>query len=396
MAVGNAIVQTAKFKPLSFQEWAAPLQALNAAHEKQEEDLNTLMDDANKYERYIRQNPSSEVARQYNDYISQIEAEAQALSQNGITPDRRTALLELRRNYNNQIKPVKAAVETLSDIEKQYLKDSRKGIIGAPDIDINFLLEHPDYTVADYKKSYTLGEDVIKYSNDLFKGLTGYDNTPRTVASEDGNYAYIVTPQGYTTQDLYTALTGEGEGVVTPELSNAVNTVRQYFNYDKLDDISKSQIDQLIFSTASRHTKEDKVTVRNAPKGHKISASGQVVSKHKGYTPVTIDSGSVIYKKGSQYYKEDLEGNPTIPVSKATIGEVEYVQKEGAPAGTLVEPTKKSTTNKTTGTTSTAAQTTEKTPNHKVIKKVDKKQSSTQQVAQKGKTEKQTSSNRGL
>ena len=50
MAIGNAIVTTAKFKPLSYQEWAAPLQALNTQHAATEEALWELQDKAAEYE----------------------------------------------------------------------------------------------------------------------------------------------------------------------------------------------------------------------------------------------------------------------------------------------------------------------------------------------------------
>ena len=171
MAVGNAIVTTAKFKPLSYNEWAAPLKEISSQHAAEEAALEALGEEANKYERYIRANPDSEVARQYRDFLGQIEAEADALSRYGISPDRMTSLTNLRRNYNQNVKPIRAAVETLDDIEKQYIKDSKKLVIGAPDIDVNYLLEHPEYTVSDYKKSYILGDDILKCSSNLCKIL---------------------------------------------------------------------------------------------------------------------------------------------------------------------------------------------------------------------------------
>lgn len=344
MAVGNAIVQTAKFKPLSYKEWAAPLEEISTQHAATEAALETLESDADKYERYIRRNPNSEAAIQYKNFISQIENEIEALNQYGMTPERRDALLNLRRSYNKQVKPVKAAVETLDDIDKQYLKDSRKGIIGAPDIDIEYLLEHPEYTVADYKKSYTLGEDILKYSSNLFKGLTGYDNTPRAEVSPDGKFAYISTPQGYTTQDYITALTGEGKGNVTPELKNAIQTARDYFNYDNLNEADQRQVDQILLSAGSKYTKEARTSVRNAPKGHKIDSSGNVVSLTKGYSPIATVNRGTIYKKNSQYYMLDAEGNPTIPVSDFQLqGQdgrtIQYKQKAGAQPGTCIATT---------------------------------------------------------
>lgn len=343
MAVGNAIVTTAKFKPLSYNEWAAPLKEISSQHAAEEAALEALGEEANKYERYIRANPDSEVALQYKNYLAQLEDEVDMLSRYGMSPDRRASLTNLRRDYNKQVKPIRAAVETLDDIERQYIKDSKKLVIGAPDIDVNYLLEHPEYTVADYKKSYILGDDVLKYSNNLFKGLTGWDTTPRTEASPDGSYAYVYTPQGYTTEDYVTALTGQGNGKVTPELENAIKTARDNFGYDNLDETSQNQIDRLLLSAASRYTKEAKTTVRNAPKGHKITSTGKVESKYKGYTPVITDNGEVLYKKNSQYYKpakgEDGKTYMSPVTSDVKMGGRTFKQKPNASAGTLVADT---------------------------------------------------------
>lgn len=285
MAVGNAIVTTAKFKPLTIAEWAAPLKELNAQHAAEEAALESLSEDASKYERYIRANPDSEVARQYRDFLGQVEAEADALSRYGLSPDRRTSLTNLRRSYNQNVKPVRAAVETLDDIEKQYLKDSKSGVIGAPDIDINYLLDHPDYTVEDYKKSYHLGTNIYNESKNLFKNLTGFDATPKQY--NDGTTITTVIPQGYSSDEIYTLFTDEDNPNLSQELKDTWEKIKVQYNYDNLTPDQQEQFKYYVLQGALSSAKAPRTSTRNAPKPKGTSEKGSENNNQRGNTNET-------------------------------------------------------------------------------------------------------------
>ena len=282
MAVGNALVTTAKFKPLSYSEWAAPLKELNTQHAAEEAALESLSEDASKYERYIRANPDSEVARQYRDFLGQIEAEADALSRYGISPDRRTSLANLRRSYNQNIKPVRAAVETLDDIEKQYTKDYQKGIIGAPEIDINYLLEHPEYTVTDYKNSYKLGKDIYDESKNLFKNLTGFNATPKQYT--EGNSIITEFPQGYSSEEIQTLFTDENNPNLTQELKDTWKLIKNKYSFDTLAPDQQELFAYYALQGALSGVKPPRYTSKNAPKSTstKTDNSGQTSANQGG------------------------------------------------------------------------------------------------------------------
>ena len=270
MAVGNAIVTTAKFKPLSYKEWAAPLEEISTQHAADETTLNTLSEEANKYERYIRANPNSEVAQQYRNYLTQLDNEVAMLNRYGMTPDRRTSLANLRREYIKQIKPVRTAVETLDDIEKQYIKDSKNGIVGAPDIDVNYLLEHPEYTVEDYKKSYHSGKDIFNESKTLFKGLTGFDATPKQY--NDGTTITTMIPQGYTSDEIQLLFTDEDNPNLSQELRDTWKMIKDKYNYDDLAPDQQDLFKYYALQGALSSAKAPRYSTRNAPR---LKATGE-------------------------------------------------------------------------------------------------------------------------
>ena len=282
MAVGNAIVTTARFKPLSYKEWAAPLEEISTQHATDEVALNTLSEEANKYERYIRNNPNSEVAQQYRNYLAQLDNEVDMLNRYGMTPDRRTSLTNLRREYTKQIKPIRTAVETLDDIEKQYIKDSKNGIVGAPDIDVNYLLEHPEYTVEDYKKSYHLGKDIFNESKNLFKGLTGFDATPKQY--NDGITITTMIPQGYTSEEIQTLFTDEGNPNLSQELKDTWQMIKNKYGYDNLTDDQQKLFEYYALQGALSSVKAPRYSTRNAPRPRVTGEKGSENSNQRGNT----------------------------------------------------------------------------------------------------------------
>ena len=63
-------------------------------------------------------------------------------------------------------------------------------------------------------------------------------------------------------------------------------------------------------------------------------------SNYKGYRPIIIDNGEVLYKNNSQYYRLVQNSDGSTYMSPVTtdivIGKKVYKQKDKAPAGTLI------------------------------------------------------------
>lgn len=256
MAIGNAIVQTAKFKPLSYQEWAAPLQALNTQHAATEEALWELQDKAAEYEQYLIDHPDSPLTQKYNNYINEIDRLSSQLSSSGISPQTRTDLLNLRRDYSNVVKPIKTGISLYQKAAAKRNKDYNKGIIG-PDITPENFIYNPNY-----EDRYTTMEDIYKNASKIFKGLSGYSTEPFNRTMEDGS-SVMVTPQSYSQEDFYNAF----EGKEAPqEIKEAVNLLReQYSSYAQNDEDLATTIEQSLRLAAQSAVKDPKYSGRHYP-----------------------------------------------------------------------------------------------------------------------------------
>ena len=254
MAVGNAIVTTAKFKPLTVAEWAAPLKEYAEQHLAAEEALADLSDKASEYERYIRENPNSDVAKQYNNYIGEIERQADLLAQQGINPTLRTNLVSLRRDYKSKIQPVQEVVERYKEDEKTVrdLQSKGLGYIGK-DLDINDYFENPNYHY-----SYILGDKV---TNDFSKAFTALSSSTVTSpefqkAANNSQYWQIMTSQGYNQADILNAVINNPE--LAPEIYNAIpaelrdttTKLRAKYNYDNLSAEEQQAFDTYAYQGA--------------------------------------------------------------------------------------------------------------------------------------------------
>ena len=286
MAVGNAMVNTTKFEPLSIEQWAAPLKEYATRHEATENALLKLQEDADAYERYIINNPNTDVARQYKNYINSIENQISQLALNGITPQNRTDLTNLRKQYNDVIKPVKRAVTTYQDIVTQYNKDANKGVIGAPDIDVSYLLEHPEYTVNQYKDSYVLGTNVYNESKNLFKNLTGFNAAPQQYT--DGNQIVIKYPQGYSSEELQLLFTDEDNPNLTQELKDTWKSIKSKYNFDRLTPDQQEQFIYYAKQGALSSAKPARYATKNVPKP---ASSGTSTKTTSGGRTKTGDDG---------------------------------------------------------------------------------------------------------
>lgn len=254
MAVGNALVTTAKFKPLTIAEWAAPLKEYAEQHQAAEEALIDLSNKASEYERYVRENPNSDIARQYNNYIGEIERQANALAQYGINPQSRADLTTLRRGYKTKIQPVQDVVERYREDEKAVRELRSKGIgyIGR-DLNIDDYFENPDYHY-----SYILGSNVAEDFSKAFTALAASTATSPEFqkASNNSQYWQVMTSQGYSQADILNAVINNPE--LAPEVYNAIpaelrdttTKLRAKYNYDNLSAEEQQAFDTYAYQGA--------------------------------------------------------------------------------------------------------------------------------------------------
>lgn len=266
MAVGNAIVQTAKFKPLSFQEWAAPLQVLNEAQAQNEATLSQLSAEADEYERYIREHPNDPISIQYNNYLNNIEKQATALANEGITPQSRTDLLNLYRDYNKTIKPVKTGVTAYQAYQQNRLKADDGTLLG-PSLGVWDFIQNPEQQYNFVKGSTVQAEAAKAAASASARRRTD----PQYKKVLGGQYYEISNPVGFTPEEVKAWVANPN---TSPELTNIYNQLTE-----KYKDFSPQELsDYIVRGIYDGITYDNKITYQSN-KAYGVSGGGSRSSK---------------------------------------------------------------------------------------------------------------------
>lgn len=227
--IGN-VVTTAQFSPFSYAELLAPVQAATEEHKAIDEGLATLDAEADRYRQYIERNPTSPIAIQYQNYIDELDRAATELSQNGLTPQSRSNLNKLRRNYTGTIEPIKTRVENYQKWSEYKAKNPN--LIGT--LDINDFLNDINFTPQFYN-----GDDLVKSIGE--EATIMASRKPYVQEGSILNGSKLIISQGYTPQEIDAALLNQ-EG----ELGALVAKGRAAAGYDNLSPADKIQVDTLI------------------------------------------------------------------------------------------------------------------------------------------------------
>lgn len=118
MARGFRIHSNAVFNPFSYQELVAPLAEYEQAYAQMQENLLAAGEEANQWKRYIDNDPwAKDVLQGYNNALQNA---TEKLNSEGLKGTNRNTLLQLRRQYNDQVKPVNDAAQTLASLQNMY------------------------------------------------------------------------------------------------------------------------------------------------------------------------------------------------------------------------------------------------------------------------------------
>ena len=330
---------TPTYNPISLQEFMyVPTQYWNA-QESMENDLNKFSENIGTYEQYARMYPNTEASRQYLKFLDNFDKAQEEFYQNGYTSVNSNMFRNLRHEFSRVSKPFKQAAGTYSAIAAQQSKDIKKGLIGN-EITFDYILQNPTYSLEDYNNSRILGKDIYNESKNLFKGLTGFDATPKQY--NNGTTITTMIPQGYSSEEIQTLFIDENSPLVSQELKDTWKTIKNKYNFDNLTPEQQEQFIYYAMQGALSSTKPARYNTRNAPRFKNINKDTNTAkSKYKGYDPIVIDNGEVLYKNNSQYYRLVQNSDGSTYMSPVTtdivIGKKVYKQKAKAPAGTLIE-----------------------------------------------------------
>lgn len=253
-----------KYQPFSFQERMAPLMMLQEQYDKTNENLLALGEQATQFYQYLDKDTKA-VVDQYNAELSKV---AGSLASDGMKAVSRNTLTRLRSMYNNEVKPINTAAQTLSKMyEEQRSLEGRMSASGQKLFSsrmptVRELLENPGASPQNIGSGalYNQGLQAAKSSS-----LRRFSETAFGSEIIRG-YINQVKEQGYS-PELVARFMNDIDSI--PELKNAYNEIRDMYNTQGLSDangadqfIMRGILDGMMYSRETSQ-KEDIIGKEN-------------------------------------------------------------------------------------------------------------------------------------
>ena len=229
MARGLRIHSNAVFNPFNYQELIAPIQDYQQAYDQMQDVVLAAGEEANQYRQLIDADEyASGILKGYNDALSEMSGK---LSSEGLKTINKNSLLNLRRRYNNEVKPINDAAKTLASLQdmyrQAYAKDQTMMRGAMPSI--RDLVENPGAT-----PQMVSGNDLYKQGAQASKSasLRNFKETPLGSRMIRG-YMEQVQEVGYS-PELVNAFIQDASRI--PELATEIANIQQMYNTAGLQD----------------------------------------------------------------------------------------------------------------------------------------------------------------
>ena len=155
-----------EFKPFSYEQMIAPLDRATTEHNLIEESLGELAAKAGVWDKLANQQNSPEAYAQYKAFADDLTKHADLLAQQGLTPESRKGLLNMKRRYSSEITPIETAAKKLDELTKSQREAIQK------DPSLMFDINYGTSTI----------DDVLNKPNATYKTISGSELTKRASA----------------------------------------------------------------------------------------------------------------------------------------------------------------------------------------------------------------------
>lgn len=223
MARGFRIHSNAVFNPFSYEDLIAPLNEYEQAYGQMQDAMLAAGEEANQYKQLIDTDEyASDILRGYNDALAEMSGK---LSSEGLKTINRNSLLNLRRRYNNEVKPINDAAKTLAGLQDMYRQAYAKDntLMRGAMPSIRDLVENPGAMpqMVSGVQLYNQGAAASKSAS-----LRNFKETPLGSRIIRG-YMEQVQERGYS-QDVVNAFMQDASQI--PELAAEIANIQQMYN----------------------------------------------------------------------------------------------------------------------------------------------------------------------
>ena len=226
-----------QYNPISFDDMIKIPTMVVEEHDKQEEMISTMLEEASKWEKLKESAIDKESYEQYQSYENKLKQQADNLARYGINANSKKDIYKLKGEYNKTIQPLSDAYDyrqKMIEEQRQHNKDGRYMYdIDFSNVSLQDIIKNPSmtYSSIDLEDARTQG----KLAGEQASKSHVIDPTYQLVM---GNYYYAMTQQyGYTPEEAATELTKQNS-----TLSTYVDNIMKSYNTDGFSEQQKKAL----------------------------------------------------------------------------------------------------------------------------------------------------------
>lgn len=235
-----SLVIGSKFRPFSYSEMLAPIEAATTEHRAIEEGLGEMSAKAGMWDKLANQQSDHVAYAQYKTYADDLTKQADLLARQGLTPESRRGLLDMKRRYSNEITPIEVAATKREELTKAQREAIQKDPSLMFNIDygtasLDDLINNPNATYNTISGS-ELSKRASMMASNLAKTI---QENPQYQSILGGQYFQQMQQLGYTPQQVMQTIMNDPNA--PSELKQVADTVWQEAGLDTWDQATQTR-----------------------------------------------------------------------------------------------------------------------------------------------------------
>jgi hypothetical protein len=235
-----SLVIGSKFRPFSYSEMLAPIEAATTEHRAIEEGLGEMSAKAGMWDKLANQQSDPIAYAQYKTYADDLTKQAGLLARQGLTPESRRGLLDMKRRYSNEITPIEVAATKREELTKAQREAIQKDPSLMFNIDygtasLDDLINNPNATYNTISGS-ELSKRASMMASNLAKTI---QENPQYQSILGGQYFQQMQQLGYTPQQVMQTIMNDPNA--PSELKQVADTVWQEAGLDTWDQATQTR-----------------------------------------------------------------------------------------------------------------------------------------------------------
>ena len=311
-----SLIINSSFKPFSYAEMLAPVQAATQAHQELESAYSELETKANIWDKMASETSDPKAHSIYQKYADDLSEQAGELAKNGLSLSSRQALLNMKNRYTKEITPIEEAFNRRKDDIKAQKEMMQKDPYHMYDrlastISLDEYMDNPNLDVLSANQSkLLLKEQVSKAAHNLKTVLTSVSGLRKL--GLPFQYQQLVT-RGYTPEQIMQTMMNDPQAA--PILGNIVEDVMASSGIRNWSSMKGDWANNKMYKEAEQF----------AMQGLYDAIGGTEIKYHKDDYGMQLD----LMKKKHALDNPPMDNNvPIDPVALRNPVEVEQINKE--------------------------------------------------------------------